>query len=66
MRNITVTISDDEYRRARVWAARHDMSVSHLVRSILGDLPGYVRIFSPSLALKPDPTQAAQPQIASK
>jgi hypothetical protein len=65
MKNITVTIDDDSYRRARVWAARHDMSVSHLVRSILEDLPGFVRIFSPSFALKPDPSQSAQPPIAS-
>jgi hypothetical protein len=66
MRNITVTVNDNTYLRARVWEARRDMSVSHLVRSILEDLPGFVRIFSPSLALKPDPSQPTEPQIASK
>jgi len=54
MRNITVSINDDAYRRARVWAARRDMSASHLVRSILEDLPGFIRIFAPSLALESD------------
>jgi hypothetical protein len=66
MRNITVTINDDSYRRARVWAARRDMSISHLVGSILEDLPNYVRIFSPALALKPDSNNLAKPPIASK
>jgi hypothetical protein len=28
MRNITVTIDDDSYTRARVWAAQRDTSVS--------------------------------------
>jgi len=43
MRNITVTISDDSYRRARVWAAERDTSVSAVVRHILETLPGINR-----------------------
>ncbi|MGA3046146.1 MAG: hypothetical protein ABSD67_05960 [Terracidiphilus sp.] len=65
MRNITVSINDDAYRRARVWAARRDMSVSHLVRSILEDLPGFIRIFAPSLALESDSKKPAKPPITS-
>lgn len=39
MRNITVSLSDESYYRARLWAARHDTSLTGLVRSILDDLP---------------------------
>jgi hypothetical protein len=28
MRNITVAVSDDSYRQARIWAAKNDTSVS--------------------------------------
>jgi hypothetical protein len=27
MRNITVAVSDDSYRQARIWAAKNDTSV---------------------------------------
>ncbi len=43
MRNITVTIPDDSYRRARVWAAQRDTSVSAVVRHMLETLPGIAR-----------------------
>lgn len=43
MRNITVTIPDDSYRRARVWAAERDTSISAVVRHILETLPGINR-----------------------
>lgn len=43
MRNITVTISDDAYTRARVWAANRDTSVSAVVRFLLETLPGIKR-----------------------
>jgi hypothetical protein len=35
MRNITVTVSEETYRKARVWAAELDTSVSALVRDFL-------------------------------
>ena len=38
MKNITVTVPDDVYRRARVHAAEHDTSVSSLVADYLGEL----------------------------
>lgn len=38
MRNITVTVDDDTYRRARVAAAERDTSVSALVRTFLEQL----------------------------
>ena len=34
MRNITVAVSDDSYRKARIWAAKRDTSVS-AVRDLL-------------------------------
>jgi len=39
MRNITVTISDQAYRDARVWCAKRDTSVSRVVQTFLEDLP---------------------------
>jgi hypothetical protein len=38
MKNITVSVSEDVYRAARMWAAEHDTSVSALVGEYLGSL----------------------------
>jgi plasmid stability protein len=38
MKNITVSVDDDVYRRARVAAAEQDTSVSALVRQFLADI----------------------------
>ena len=38
MKNITVSVSDEVYRRARVRAAERDTSVSALVRELLEGL----------------------------
>jgi len=40
MRNITVTIPDDCYTQARVWAAQRNTSVSAVVKYLLETLPG--------------------------
>ncbi|MGD9879521.1 MAG: hypothetical protein AB7F22_01275 [Reyranella sp.] len=40
MKNITVTLDDETYRRARIRAAELDTSVSALVRRYLVDLAG--------------------------
>ena len=38
MRNITVTVDDETYRRARLRAAEQDTSVSALVKRFLAEL----------------------------
>jgi hypothetical protein len=38
MKNITVTVDDETYRRARIKAAEQDTSVSALVKRFLTDL----------------------------
>jgi hypothetical protein len=43
MRNITVTVPDDVYLRARVWAAERDTSVSAVVKYLLETMPGMKR-----------------------
>lgn len=43
MRNITVTIPEDAYRRARIWAAERDTSLSAVVKYLLETLPGNSR-----------------------
>jgi len=40
MKNITVTVDDETYRRARVKAAERDTSVSALVKHFLTELAG--------------------------
>jgi hypothetical protein len=40
MRNITVSVRDETYRTARVWAAQRDTSVSAVVQYLLETLPG--------------------------
>jgi hypothetical protein len=39
MKNITVTIPDDAYREARVWAAERGISLSKVVAYLLEHLP---------------------------
>jgi len=39
MKNITVTVDDDTYRRARIWALERNTSISEIVRCILVTLP---------------------------
>ena len=39
MKNITVSVDDATYRRARIAAAERDTSVSALVRRFLSELP---------------------------
>ena len=46
MRNITVSIRDDTYRQARVWAAQRDVSVSAIVQYLLETLPNVSRAVS--------------------
>jgi len=43
MRNITVSVSDETYRQARVWAAQRDSSVSAVVEYLLRTLPSITR-----------------------
>jgi hypothetical protein len=40
MKNITVCVSDQAYRQARVWAAERDTSLSRVVRYFISTLPG--------------------------
>ena len=40
MKNITVSVDDETYRRARIKAAERDTSVSSLVREYLNGLAG--------------------------
>ena len=59
MRNITVTINDDVYRQARIWAAEHDTSVSAVVGHLLQTLqniPRAARRFPAPLPPLPKPT----------
>ncbi|MGB6742998.1 MAG: hypothetical protein WBE38_05005 [Terracidiphilus sp.] len=39
MPNITVTVSESAYRKARVWAAEHNTSVSAVVQYCIERLP---------------------------
>ena len=40
MKNITVSVPDEVYRRARIKASERDTSVSALVRDLLNELAG--------------------------
>ena len=43
MKNITVCVPDETYRRARVWAAERETSVSQIVAYLLETLPNIKR-----------------------
>jgi hypothetical protein len=53
MRNITVTVSDQTYRQARIWAAQRDTSVSAVAQYLLQTLPGIARAERAFPAAKP-------------
>jgi len=38
MRNITITVPDQAYRRARIWVAHRDISVSAVVAYLLDSM----------------------------
>ena len=40
MKNITVCVSDQAYRQARVWAAERDASLSRVGQYFISTLPG--------------------------
>jgi hypothetical protein len=44
MRNITVAVSEDSYRQARIWGAKHDLSLSAVVGELLRELPRLARV----------------------
>lgn len=44
MKNITVSIDENVYRRARVWAAKNDTSISATVQDLLLNLEGLSRV----------------------
>jgi plasmid stability protein len=52
MRNITLSVDDDVYHRARVFAAKHDTSLSRLVAEILE--------YAPQLKQRTDQMRAAE------
>jgi plasmid stability protein len=80
MRNITVTVSDEVYARARTWAARHDSSVSAVVQYMLSTLsterrarafaaareqnPGIRRPIAPTPPPRPAELLTSEPAIA--
>jgi hypothetical protein len=53
-KNITVAVSDGTYRKARVWAAKHNTSVSEIVQTLLDYLPGVVHAFHELRTNDPD------------
>jgi hypothetical protein len=53
MKNITVSVPDETYRSARVWAAHRDTSVSAVVQYLLETLPGIQRAKHPFAPIKP-------------
>lgn len=57
-KNITVSLPDDVYRRARTWAAERDTSISNVLRVFLDGLctnPRAARLF-PAPVARPVPT----------
>jgi hypothetical protein len=62
MRNITVTVSDQTYRQARIWAAQRDTAVSAVVQYLLQTLPGIARATTAFPVAKPPQNEPAAAQ----
>lgn len=58
MKNLTITVDEEVLRWAKVWAAKHDSSVSRLVGQVLRDLmreeEGYAEAMEVALAQPPE------------
>ena len=39
MRNVTITVDDETYRLARIWATERNTTLSAVVRKMVQDLP---------------------------
>jgi hypothetical protein len=65
MRNITVAISDDTYRRARIWAAERNGSISAIVQYLLETLHG-IRRSALAFSIASTKTDPPPPQKAEK
>jgi hypothetical protein len=61
MKNITVSVPDETYRSARVWAARRDTSVSAVVGYLLQTLPGIQRAKQAFVPIEPTPDCSGLP-----
>jgi hypothetical protein len=64
MKNITVSVSDEGYRQARVWAAERNVSLSRIVAYLLETLPSQPRSARrfPRPAPSPAPPQPPAPR----
>ena len=65
MRNIPVATSDDSSRKARIWAAKNDTSVSAVVQDLLQNLPALARAARTATAV-PDPYRKNDPTPSSR
>jgi len=61
MKNITVSVDDETWRRARQWAAERNTSVSAMVKCILTTLPSRALVKRPPQAPRPDGAPPALP-----
>jgi hypothetical protein len=66
-KNITVTVSTEAYRQARIWAAQHDTSISAVVEYLIQTLPGIPRAARafPQLPLSVAPPIPPKPPAAN-
>jgi hypothetical protein len=63
MRNITVSVSDETYIQARVWAAQRDTSVSAIVQYLLQTLPSVTRAVRAFPVSKPKTSRTPPPPV---
>jgi len=63
MRNITVSVADETYTLARVWAAQRNTSISAVVAYVLRTLPNMQRVINafPVPAFRPIPPNSVLP-----
>jgi hypothetical protein len=66
MKNITVSVPDETYRSARVWAARRDTSVSAVVGYLLQTLPGIQRAKQAFVPIEPTQIAPSAPPTTPK
>lgn len=63
MKNLTITVDEDVLRWAKVWAARHDTSVSRLVgemlRERMGEDEGFEEAMAAYLSVPPRPLRTS-------
>jgi hypothetical protein len=66
MKNITVSVADETYRAARIWAAENNTSISAAVEYMLENIRSILSVRKPPRRPRRNNRYAVPPELASR